>query len=150
MPIMRPARPLLLLVNVALLATQLVSILAWRLPSPSRSMVGRQMPQSQSLPAALYSAPPPVELDGDGMGTEPLVAAPAGYEFVEYDGQALSRLATQQWWRVLARLNEVGLPILNWYALVRSDEVSPIRSLRMTHGGAGGGMDQRIVDESGV
>lgn len=113
-------RPLLLLLVVALLAPVVV---AWRLPAPSRSMVRRRTFQSKSLPAALYSAPPPVELDGDGKGAKPLVAAPAGYKFVKYDGQALSRLATQQWWRVLARLNEVGLPILNWYALVRSDEV---------------------------
>lgn len=130
-------RPLLLLA-VALLASNVV---AWRLPSPSRRMmVGRRTPQSQSLPAALYSAPPPVELDGDGKGAKPLVAAPAGYKFVKYDGEALSRLATQQWWRVVARLNEVGLPILNWYALVRSDEVRSRICLSMTDGAGGWNM----------
>lgn len=129
MPRPRLAHVMLLLV-AALLA--LSPARAWRLPSPS-SIVGSRRAQSQPLPAALYSSPPPVErTDGDdGSGGKPLVAAPAGYKFVKYDGEALSRLATQQWWRVLARLNEVGLPILSWYAAVRSDEVSPVRPVCM-------------------
>lgn len=96
---------------------------AWRLPVLVR-------PRGSPLQAAVYSSsgrPPLIDADG-GIGdgsSVPLgpVATPPGYKFIPYDGEAISRLAVQQWWRVLARLNEVGLPILRWYSLVRSDEV---------------------------
>lgn len=126
---------LLLLVAALLLAPQSAPVVeAWRLPSPSLNerAVRRRL---QPLPGAVYSSPPPTSssgrppiepAEGSSDGSVPLsrVVTPSGYKFKKYDGEAMSKLATQQPWRVVARLSEVALPILRWYALVRSDEVS--------------------------
>lgn len=107
------------------------SALAWRVPvsAPSPPAAQARHPRGSSpgpLQAAVYSTPsglPPS--DGSSVPLGP-VATPSGYKFVPYDGEEISKLAVRQWWRVLARLSEVALPITNWYALVRSDEVRSI------------------------
>lgn len=43
---------------------------------------------------------------------------------MRYDGAAISKLALREWWRVLARLRDVGLPILSWLTLVNVDEMT--------------------------
>ena len=48
---------------------------------------------------------------------------PPSYQFIQYDGAAISKLAVREWWRVLARFWDVGLPILSWLTLVNFDEM---------------------------
>lgn len=48
---------------------------------------------------------------------------PTNYQFIQYDGDAISKLAVREWWRVLARFRDVGLPILSWLTLVNFDEM---------------------------
>jgi hypothetical protein len=49
---------------------------------------------------------------------------------LRYDKDEIERIAAKEWWRVLARLAEIGLPVLTWLSMVNIDEVRVMMYLR--------------------